>query len=335
METALHLRRMANSYQVSQVIHVAAALGVSDLLAASPRSIGDLARATGTHEPTLLRLMRALEAVGIYRSDSDGRYANTELGELLRDDVPGSVRGLAAFVGRPHHWQAWAGLLDSVRTGENAFAAIFGMSTWEYRRQRPVEQEIFDRAMISNSRVLARPVAESYDFGRFATVADIGGGGGILLATILQCYPGVRGVLFDQAEVIAEAGELFDLAGVADSYHKVSGSFFDFVPAAADAYILKAIVHDWADQEALAILRTCRRDMPEHAVLLLVEQLLDQGPDPVRAALSDLNMLVGPGGQERTLEEYGALLRQAGFMLSAAIETGTAVYVIEAVARVA
>jgi hypothetical protein len=173
-------------------------------------------------------------------------------------------------------------------------------------------------------------VVASYDFGRFTTVVDIGGGAGRLLSAILQRYPEVRGVLFDQAGVVAGAPAVLDEAGVAARCDIVAGNFFESVPSGADAYLLKAIIHDWPDAESVDILRTCRSAMAEGTALLLVEQLLDQSTDPVHTAFSDLNMLVGPGGQERTLDEYRLLLEQAGFSLTGVTETGTPVFVIEA-----
>ncbi len=321
---------MVIGFQVSQALHVAAALGISDLLDTDPHTVADLAAATSTHEPTLARLMRALEGVGVYDQGVDGRFSNTELGDLLRSGVPGSMAGWAAFIGRPPYWQAWSGLLDSVRTGENAFAAVHGTPVWGYRRQRPAEQEAFDRAMTSNSSGVAKAVVEAYDFGRFSTVVDVGGGVGALLAAVLAHDPAVHGVLYDQPEVVAAAGPIFEQAGVGDRYEKVAGTFFDSVPAGADAYVLKAIIHDWPDAESIAILRRCREAMLDDAVVLLVEQLLGEGTDPVHTAFSDLNMLVGPGGKERTLDEYRDLLESAGLTLTGATDTGTQVFVIEA-----
>lgn len=330
MDSAGRLLHMIDGYQVSQALYVAATLRISDILAAVPTTITDLARETETHAPTLRRLMRALESVGVYTCDDEGRYTNTELGEQLRTDVPDSLAGWAAYVGRPYYRQAWTGLLDSIRTGENAFTAVHGMRVWEYRVHRPEEQSIFEGAMSATAGVVVEAVLASYDFSRFGTVADIGGNAGLLLAAILNRFPSLGGVLFDQPDVVAEAGPVLRAAGVSDRCQIVGGSFFDSVPAGADAYLLKAIIHDWLDAESIEILRNCRRAMRDDATLLLVEQLVGQGSDPAHTAFSDLNMLVSPGGQERTLEEYGALLAAAGFSLTAAIETGTPVFVIEA-----
>ncbi len=330
MEPARQLRRLVTGYQVTQALHVVATLGISDALACGPRDADELAQATSTHAPTLRRLMRALEGIGIYRSDDEGRYANTELGELLRSDLSGSLLGWAAFVGRPPQWQAWAALNDSVRTGANAFQSVHGMAVWEYHRQRPEERETFDRAMTSISGMIAQGVVDSYDFSRFGTIVDVGGGAGKLLVTILARYPDAHGVLFDQPEVVAAAPPMLVEADVSHRCEVVGGSFFEALPAGGDAYLLKSIIHDWPDAESIEILRRCRRAMRDDATLLLVEQLIGQGPDPVLTAFSDLNMLVGPGGQERTLDEYAALFEASGFILSGAIETGTQVFVVEA-----
>jgi hypothetical protein len=323
MDAVARMRAMVNGYQVSHALSVAASLGLSDLLAEGPRTPAELAAATGTHEPTLLRLLRALTAVGVYERQDDGRFALTELGATLRSDVPGSVAGWARLVGRPSYVRAWAGLEDSVRTGENAFTRVHGTSVWEYRAARPEEQAVFDGAMTSLSAPVIEAVARAYDFGRFGSVVDVGGGRGHQLAAILVRYPGLRGVLFDQPEAVANVtpGERTSVVG---------GDFFAAVPEGCDAYLLKAVLHDWPDEQCVAILRSCRRAMAPDGVVLLVEQVLDLAPDPVRTAFSDLNMLVAPGGRERELAEYGSLLTAAGFSLGRTVPTGTDVFVIEA-----
>jgi DNA-binding Lrp family transcriptional regulator len=322
--------KLVDGYQVSQALHVAATLGISDLLAEGPRSVADLAEQTKTHAPTLRRLMRALESVGVYACDLDGRYSNTELGEQLRSDVAGSLAGWAVYVGRTYYRQAWGQLLDSVRTGRNAFATVHGTSVWHYRKERPEEQAIFDGAMTATVGVVLEAVVSSYDFGRYATVCDVGGNVGTLLAAILKRYPQVRGVLFDQPDVVSDAMPVLKTAGVEDRCELVGGDFFQSVPTGADAYIMKSIIHDWLDDEAVEILRICRSAMGDDARLLLVEQLLGEGSDPSQTAFSDLNMLVSPGGQERTLAEYGDLLAASGFTLTGATDTGTQAFVIEA-----
>ncbi len=334
MDSAAELRRLVNGFQVSQALHVAAVLGISDALADGPCTVQELATAVGAHKRSLHRLLRALVSIGVYSRDEQGRFANTELGQALRSDAPGSVAGWAALVGRPYFFQAWAGLLDSVRTGENAFATQHGESIWAYRVQRPDELAIFDRAMTALSLAVAAAVAGAYDFAPFSTVVDVGGGHGGLLTAILTRYPSLRGVLFDQPDVVAGATALLERAGVIDRCQLVGGDFFRALPDIASdtpaAVVLKAVIHDWPDAESIAILGACHRAMAGSGKLLLIEQLLDDGPDPSRTAFSDLNMLVAPGGQERTTDEYRALLAHAGFRLERAIPTNTIVFVLEA-----
>ena len=251
MSAAADLRRLVNSYQVSQAIHVAAILGIADLLADGPRSSDDLAQATGTNPRALYRLLRALAAFGVFHEDDNRMFSLTELGEPLRSDVPESVAGWAAFIGRPNHRDSWGALAESVRTGENAFLLAHGVKVWEYRAEHPEEGAIFDRAMAASSNVVLRSLLAAYDFGRFGTIVDVGGGNGTLLAGLLEAHPGLEGVLFDQPHVV-EGVDLGERGSV------VAGSFFESVPDGGDAYLLKWIIHDWEDEESIAILRNVR-----------------------------------------------------------------------------
>jgi hypothetical protein len=326
------LRRLVNGYQVSQAIHVAAKLGIADLLGDGPRGSDELAVATGTHAPTLYRLLRALASVGVFREEDGGRFALTPLGECLRSDAPEPVGGWAAFIGEPYHWQAWSALTHSVRTGENAFRHVHGMDPWTFREAHPELSVGFDRAMMARSRQVSQSVLAAYDFGRFASVVDVGGGNGAFLATILAKYPGMRGVLFDQPHVVAGAAPILEGAGVTDRCLVVGGSFFEEVPAGYDAYVFKAILHDWDDERCFQILRTCRRAMAESAALLVVEQELGPPNEGAAAKFSDLNMLVAPGGQERTPEEYAALFGATGFGFAGWVPTRIGVSVFQGVA---
>jgi hypothetical protein len=328
MDASRELHRLTSGYQVSQAVHVAARLGISDVLAEGPKSLAQLAESTGTDTGALARLMYALTALGLYAVDNR-EYTNTELGAALRTDVPRSVAGWARFIGKGSHWQAYAGLEDSIRTGETAFSAVHGEAVWEYRAKHPEEQAAFDVAMTSMSETMSDAVVDAYDFSRFGTVVDVGGGRGRLLIGILSRYRSVGGVLFDQPDVVAGAHDLLSAAGVSERCLVVGGNFFEAVPE-GDAHLLKAIIHDWADAESIEILRTCRKSMPDHGRLLLVEQLLDRSPDPVRTAFSDLNMLVMTGGRERTTDEYRALLAAADLDLVATVPTAGPAFVLEA-----
>jgi len=324
------LRRLVAGYQVSQALHVAATLKLADLLADGSRTSDELAAATGTHSDALYRLLRALATVGVFQELDGRRFELTPLGGGLRTDAPGSIHGWAAFIGRPYIWQAWSSLLHSVRTGENAFRHVHGTDPWTYRAQNPDESEIFDAAMTSLTGQSEAAIVDAYDFGRFDEVVDVAGGRGTLLAAVLAAYPTLRGVLFDQPHVVADAGELVRAAGVADRCRIVGGSFFESVPEGADAYMLKSIIHDWEDEEAILILRVCRAAMSPHAVVLVVERDLGApNEDPV-AKFLDLLMLVGPGGRERSEDEYAALFAAADLTYVGATPTAAAISLYEA-----
>lgn len=307
------LRRLVNGYQVTQAIHVAAVLGIADLLGDGPRSSDDLAAASGAHPDALYRLLRALASVGVFHEGEGRRFTLTDLGAGLRSDAPESLAGWAAFVGEAYYWQAWGALLHSVRTGENALRHLHGVDPWTLRARHPERSATFDRAMTSVARQVIASVLATYDFGRFGTIVDVGGGNGTFLAAILAQQPAVRGVLFDQPHVVAGAGPILAEAGVTDRCEVVSGSFFDALPDGGDAYVLKAILHDWEDEDCIRILRTCRRAMAEGAALLVVERELGPPNETPESKFSDLNMLVSPGGREREPEAYAALFAAAGF----------------------
>lgn len=324
------LRRMTDAYIVSQAIHVAATLGIADLLKDGPRTVDDLAQATGSRAPALYRLLRALASVGIF-AEVDDRFELTPMAQYLRTDVPGSVRAWAMYVGRPYAWSTWAHLLHSVRTGEPAFPMLHGATPWEYRADHPEESAIFDAAMTGISAAVSGAVADSYDFSRIGVLADVGGGRGELLATILAANPRLRGILFDLPHVVAGAGPVLEQAGVADRCEIVGGSFFEVVPGGADAYILKSVVHDWDDARAVEILRACRAAMAETSRLLLVEPIIRPGNEPDPMKLRDVMMLVMLGGRERTADDFQKLLDEAGFRLSRVIPTGSPFSIVEGV----
>jgi hypothetical protein len=227
-------------------------------------------------------------------------------------------------------WDTWGNLTTSIRTGENTFSSLHGESVWEWRASRPEESVIFDEAMRSTTLVANAAILAAYDFGRFGTVVDVGGGTGTLLASILEAHPGSRGILFDQEHVISGAGEVLRAAGVADRCNVFGGSFFEWVPEGGDAYVLKFIIHDWEDEECVAILHTCREAMAPEAVVLVIERDLGPPNENAVAKLSDLNMLVMPGGRERTEDEYAALLDQADLRLRGTHPTASGHVVMEA-----
>ncbi len=333
MDAAAEVLRLIFGFRTSQAIYVAATLGLSDQLVDGPRTVPDLAKATECDPVALNRLLRLLVAIGMYAELPDGRIGSTPMGDQLRSDVDAAVGSFAKLAGAPYHWAAWGALLHSVRTGENAFTSVHGQSVWDYRLEHPDEGAVFDAAMTANSLQVADAVVAAYDFGEFDVITDVAGGRGGMLAAILNSDPRPRGVLFDQPHVVDAASTLLERAGVADRCDIVGGDMFSEVPAGADAYVLKAILHDWRDDEAVAIIRSCRQAMATGAALLIIERLIGDKADSAeatRTAISDLNMLVGPGGQERTQAEYEALLAEAGLRLTRVVPTASDVYIIEA-----
>ncbi len=324
------LLQMMTGYWVSQALHVAAKLGIADLLADGPVDCEDLAAATDTHAPSLQRVLRALASVGVFTEVSPGSFALTPLAELLRTETPGSMRALAIMYAE-EQYRAWGELLHSVRTGEMAFDHQFGMGYFAYLAQHPEADRVFNEAMTGWTHQLVGAVVDVYDFSPFKTIVDVGGGYGALLAAILRSNPGTRGVLFEQPHVVASAEEQLVAAGVADRCTFVGGDFFAAVPTGGDAYVLSQILHDWDDERCVAILGQCRRAMPDHGKLLVVELVLPEGDEPFLGKWLDLHMLVLLGSRERTAAEYDTLFRAAGFKLARVVPTPPGPSVVEAV----
>jgi hypothetical protein len=322
------LRRLINGYQAAQALHVAAVLGIADHLGTSPRPVDELAAAVGAHSPTLYRLLRALSALGVFREHEHRCFSLLPMGACLRSDADRPMRPYAIFVGQEYQRQAWGRLLHSVRTGETAFTAAHGVSSWAYRERHPEQSAIYSAAMTGNSRRVNDAILRACSFGRFDRIADIGGGQGSLIAAILTAHPNARGVLFDLPRVVAAAvPELRELAARCDI---VGGSMFDAVPAGCDAYLMKYVLHDWPDADGVRILENCRRAMSPSATLLVIERFVGAPNEDATGKLADLGMLVGPGGRERTREEFVSLLRAGGFSLLQVVPTATPLKVMVA-----
>ena len=325
------LLRLVNGYQVSQALSVAVELGIPDLIGDVEVSAGELAAGAGADEASLYRLLRALASVGVLREHPGRRFTIAPLGQGLRADAPGSIAGWVRHVGAPYYWNAWANLLHSVRTGENAFKSLYGTDVWSYRAERPKENALFNAAMAALTGAQTAALLSTYDFARYGTIADVGGGTGALLGAILQRCPHSKGILFDLEHVVAGARPELERAGVADRCAIVPGSFFETVPPGADAYIMKSILHDYTDDRAAAILRTCRTASSSGVVLLVIERVVGPPNEDPLTKFSDLNMLVAPDGRERTEAEWRELFSAGGFRLERAIPTPSGFRVIEGV----
>jgi len=322
--------QLATGVWTAQALWAAACFGVADHLAAGPKTREDLAAATGTLAGPLYRVLRALASLGVFTELADGRFANTPASEFLRGDVPGSVRDYVRFCGRPWHIAAFGEMLHSLRTGKPTAEKVVGTNIWEFLSRNAEESQIFNAAMTSIITDTAAAVRDAYDFGGVRRLVDVGGGHGFLLGTVLAGNPHLHGVLFDQPEVAKGAAPTFERLGVRNRVTIVGGDFFREVPR-GDAYVMSHIIHDWDDEHCLRILRSIARAAEPGARLLLAETVIPAGNAPSFGKLLDLEMLVLPGGVERTEAEYAALLRAGGFRLTRVLPTRSVSHVVEAV----
>jgi hypothetical protein len=321
------LTQMIFGKWVAMALSVAAKLRVADALADGPKSVAGLAAETGTHAPSLFRLLRALASVGVF-AEEDGLFRQTPLSEVLRSGVPRSMRAVADYCGADWSWRPWGRLLETVRTGKTAFDEVFGEQAFDYLGKHPEESAVFNEGMTGFSMQESPAVAEAYDFSPFGTIVDVGGGHGHLLCTILKNCPGPKGVVFDAPHVAEGATSRIAGAGLQDRCRAEGGDFFKGVPA-GDAYLMKHIIHDWADDKSTTILRNCRAAANPRAKLILVEMVIPPGNGPSPGKLLDLEMLVIASGKERTEEEYAQLLAGAGWRLTRVVPTRSAASVVE------
>lgn len=295
-----------------QSLYVAAKLGLADLLAQGPRSAVDLARETDTHPGALYRFCRALEALGVLTEHPGRVFSTTAVGAALRSDAP---RGLRHFiiVNGEESFRAWADVLHTVRTGEPAFDHVFGLSHFDYLAREAGASTSFNAMAKTGAPT---QTLDRCDFGGDQVVVDVGGGGGGLLAHVLDKHPKLTGILFDTPAGVAEAADLLAARGVLDRTEVTGGSFFDSVPTGGDTYLLSRVIHDWNDEDALRILRTVRRAMRPGARLILIDKVIPEVAGFHPGKFSDLQMLVVLGGQERTLDELTTLLAEAGLRIT-------------------
>jgi SAM-dependent methyltransferase len=314
----------------AQSVYVAAKLGIADLLANGPRTVKDLAEETDTHAPSLYRVLRALSSFGIFEENDGEQFALTPTASLLRSGVTGSLRDCAIFMGEDWHWEVWGKTLYSVRTGNPAWKEVHGQTVFPYFATNQKASKIFDDAMSSFTTLATTAVVEAYDFSSVRTLVDIAGGHGRLLTGILAANANMRGVLFDLPHVIAGAREGINTSELASRVELATGDFFVAVPANGDAYIMKHIIHDWDDAQALQILKNIGKAMKPDGRVLLVESVITERNKPDFGKLMDIEMLVSPGGKERTAREYEQLFARAGLTLTQIVPTNSPYSIIEA-----
>lgn len=325
------LLQMATGYMISQAIYVAARLGIADFLQDGPKSAAELAAATGSHAPSLYRVLRTLAGVGVFAENDAGRFELTPLAELLRSDAPGSLRDMVLHMTAEWHWRTFEYMLHTVKTGEIAFDHAFGMPIFEYFAQNPEPARAFNKAMSSDILGATPLLVAAYDFSSINTIVDVAGGHGKFIAEILKANPHMHGILYDLPQVIEGAPALLQREGVADRCATIAGDIFQSVPPGGDAYIMKLIIHDWDDERSLTILRNCHRAMAEDGVLLVVDAVIPPGNEPHIGKLIDLEMMLLPGGLERTEAQFETLFEQAGFRLTRVIQTPAPLSIIEGI----
>jgi len=313
----------------AQAITAAAQLGIADALADGPLPLDELARRLDVDADALGRLLRALIGRGIFRRRRDGRYALNSLAASLRSDAPISLKGAALFQGSQEQRERWTLLADSVRSGQSIVPALRGKDGFDYLDDIPEHADLFNQTMTALAQMTHAVVVGSYDFSPYRTIVDVGGGQGALLAAVLASAPSSRGVLYDLPQVVVDAPKILRDNAIADRIEVIGGSFFDSVPPGGDAYLLKNIIHDWPDEQALTILRNIRTAATPGTTLLLIEAVI---PDHNREFLgkwTDLEMLVGIAARERTEAEYRSLYEQAGFRLTRVVPTASPFSLVE------
>jgi hypothetical protein len=313
----------------TQALAVAAKIGLADLVGRTPLNAEELATAVKSDVASLRRLLRALTSIGVFVEQADGRFCNTVLSDLLRSDHPRSARALAIMLGSEFIWRPWGELQSAVLSGQSPYEHVFGDPLFPHLAAHPELADMVAAAMSSASAMDAAAVVAAYDFSRFKLIVDVGGGQGSLLHTILSANPASRGILADQPMVVAGATSLRS-AAMAARCDVVGVDFFSSVPAGADAYIMKWVIHDWNDQDALKILKNCRLAIRSDGTLLIIDAVLKPPNIPDPGKLMDLNMLVmAPGGRERTEDDFRALLRDSGFALTRIMPTAGPLSLVE------
>jgi hypothetical protein len=325
MPPAAVMNELVNGFVQTQIIAVAADLGVADVLHGGPMTVDQIAESVNADPQALSRVIRSLASIGIFTDNGDGTYQQNPLSETLRSDVAGSLQAFAVLYGQDWYRVPWTKLTEHVRTGNKVpFESAHGAHMFDYLMKDQIAADTFNGAMTSTTQEAESPIVEAFDFTPFDLIVDVGGGHGAMLAAVLESSPSSRGILFDLPEVVADAPSILAEKGVDDRCTVVGGSFFETVPEGGDAYLLKFILHDWNDAQAGAILNQVRKQINPEGTLLLIERgIVSENSDPDPIKFMDLHMMVMLGGLERTESEFRKLLSAAGFELSRIITTSS------------
>jgi SAM-dependent methyltransferase len=328
------LYQLSIGHYVSRALHLAAKLKIADLLAKAPCDAAELAGQTDTDPAALRRVLRLLASVGVFAETASGAFELAPLGSALRSDVPGSSRALVLLFAGIGIQDSWKELEYCVRTGNPAFRkhSPEGDAFSHFDEE---QAKIFDEAMATFAPQTSAAIAAAYDFSALGTLMDVGGGNGALLTGILTAFPRLRGIVFDRPEVAERARRKIAEAGLEARCKVVAGDFFQSLPEGADACLIKHVIHDWNDEQSVAILRNCRRALGPKGRVLIAEGVypprIDTSPESRGAAANDVNMLVATGGRQRSEAEFRALYAAAGFELTRIIPTQSGVSLVEGV----
>ena len=330
---AADMRRLLLGFSTTIGISAVAELGIADHLTEHPRTAAELARLTGTNEEFLRRLLRYLSSEGVFEERDGDLFALTERSHWLRSEIPGSIRARAIYTGSAMSWMAWGSMMECLKTGKSGFLAAFGQDIFDHIREHPKSAATFNAFMAAQTAASGAAILNAYSFAGVREMVDVGGGHGALIASALRANAGMRGILFDMPEIIATAGPTLDKAGIADRCRRVSGDFFTAVPAGADLYALKFILHDWPDDKCIAILSNCRKAMAPGGKVLVVEHVVPESRGPHISKFMDINMMVNTsGGRERTESEFMQLLAAADLRLDRIVPTAIELCLLECVA---
>jgi len=335
MPTSPHqtIMQMINGKCVSRCISVIAELAIADHLADGPKDASKLAEATATNSDALYRVLRMLAALGVFVELPDRRFQNSPLSEVLRSDSPGSVRHYARWFGRALHWHLWTELNYSLQTGEPSICKSHpNQAPFEILAQNPLDQETFNDAMGALSAMDGPAILRAFDFTPFGRIVDVGGGDGTLASLIASAAPGASVTVFDLAQVIQSHTAPSGTQTSATQVNYVAGSLFARIPGPTDLCVLKHILHDWQDEDALRILRNCRDALSPNGRVLVCEMLIEPGWQGIAASILDIEMLVGVGGRERTAQEFSDLFAAAGLRLERVVRTPNPMALLEALA---
>ncbi len=322
--------QLLNGAYVAGAVSCLAQLGVPDLVESGAKTAEELAAQTGTNPQALYRLLRATASVGVLAEGPERTFSETPMSAVLRANANPSLRAMAVMGGREWHGRAWSHLDYCVRTGKQALDHIYGVHIFEYLKQHPEEARIFDDAMTALSMIDGPAVAEAYSFDGIHSIVDVAGGHGFLLSTIMARHPHLKGTLYEAPHVL-EGCRNGPLTSVMDRCTLTSGDMFSSVPQGADAYLMKHIVHDWPDAECIRLLTACRKGVNPGGKLLVVDCVIQPGNNFSPGKFLDLQMLIFPGGCERTDKQFRELFAASGWRLNRIIPTAAAESIMEGV----